>query len=90
MDCKMDINHPCHAVVKGTWNKSCHYPGLSCSTVSSFDNLTLQKRRANCGRVQKRPLRAITGLKNMRKDVMAKEKKAEADILAFQYITGSC
>lgn len=39
-----------------------------------------KKRRANCGRVQKRPLRAIAGLKNMRKDAMAKEKKAEAEI----------
>lgn len=48
-----------------------------------------KKRRAICGTVQKRPLRAITGLENMRKDAMAKEKKAEAEILPFQYVTGS-
>lgn len=47
MDCKLDINHLCHAVAKGTWNKSCHYPGLKCNTVSSFDNLTLQKKKGN-------------------------------------------
>jgi len=86
----LQINFPHHAVAKGTWNQSCHSPGLNCNTESSFDNLTLQKKGGQTVIEFRRPLSAITHLKNMSKDAMAKEKKAEVEILTFQYITSSC